>query len=660
MTPAPTRGARKRRVPEVSLMRRFVLVGVLVTVTTASISAYTVTRHLVNQELERAARRAAMTAELLITPKVTARDFATPTPDSVERWHARLADALASTDIVRVKVFSASGTVVYSDDPTIIGQQYQSPPLNAALAGRLSREVGKPRKTDNAGEQQYSQLFEVYAPVREAGSRRIIGVYEMYRDFTRIRPQLVQLQAAVWSGFLTAFGLLFASLYALVRGASRRLEFMAYHDPLTGLANRYQLTDCVARAMSGRQDDEEPLALLSFDLARFKAVNDSWGHQTGDAVLQQVASRVRSLVGGNDTVARLGADEFVVLLGTPASRQHATDTALRIIGALEAPFTIHGQQVSLSTRVGIARYPHDAQTPEELLVRADAAMHRAKADGTRFEFYQPHMVRYTREQLQFEEDLRHALRQEDLQLHYQPLVNMQSGRVIGAEALVRWVDAKRGVIPPLSFIPLAEQNGMIRDIDRYVVTRALRQLAAWHARGTTLTMAVNLSPQSFADSTFAPWLAEQLTTADVPAGHLTLEITERVLMDAHTGRQRVEALAALGVQIALDDFGTGYSSLAYLQALPIGQLKIDRHFVQGIGTVENSDAIVRTIISLAHNMGIESIAEGIETQDHYDWLTREGCHAGQGYLTGKPMPAPEFTQLLETHHAGAPTGAQVR
>lgn len=429
------------------------------------------------------------------------------------------------------------------------------------------------------------------------------------------------------------------------------LEEQANHDALTGLANRNLLQDRLERAIIHAKRDATSVAVMLFDLDRFKFINDSLGHSAGDCLLCEVANRLLARVRGGDTVARLGGDEFMVVLTDVASEHDAAMLVTKMLDALAAPVVLEGREVLVTASVGVALYPRDAELPESLLKNADVAMYRAKAGGRNgFRFYAPEMNARAVERLEMEGALRRALELGEFELHYQPKVALQGGAVFGAEALIRWRHPQLGMVSPCSFIPLAEETGLIVPIGEWVIDAACRQLAQWRAAGLPpISVAVNVSARQFQQPDLLEVLQDKLQAWDIPPRQLHIEVTESAVMDEPERTIAVlGSLRELGVQIALDDFGTGYSSLNYFKRFPIDCIKIDQSFVAGITSSREDAEIALMIISLAHSLGRTVVAEGVETQAQLDFLREQGCDAIQGYLFSRPVPAADFPRCLDS------------
>ena len=432
------------------------------------------------------------------------------------------------------------------------------------------------------------------------------------------------------------------------KAAEERIHYLAYYDSLTGLPNRALLYKLVDQALVEARRNRLHGALLFVDLNRFKPINDSLGHGVGDHLLQLIAERLRVAVRNEDVVARLGGDEFVVALFDIARREHAAIVAQKLIAALDPPFLVGEHELKVGAAIGVSVYPRDGNDTESLLRMADIAMYRAKESGQdTYAFYSHEMNQRALERLKIESGLRQALENDELLLHYQPKVDIASGRIVGAEALVRWNHPERGLIPPDEFVPIAEESGLIVRLSAWVLEAALCQAQRWHKSAVPpFKVAVNLSARDF-----SPDLADRVRVllADhaVPPEWIELEITEGML--THSSEDVIammDTLAALGVTLALDDFGTGYSSLSYLKRFPIDTLKIDRSFVTGIPHDGNDCAIAGAIVSMAQRLGHRVIAEGVETREQLEFLGNLGCDEIQGYFFSPPVPADKFEAMV--------------
>jgi diguanylate cyclase (GGDEF)-like protein/PAS domain S-box-containing protein len=424
--------------------------------------------------------------------------------------------------------------------------------------------------------------------------------------------------------------------------AEEALRHQALHDGLTGLTNRTLLQERLSHTILTAQRDHAPLALLLVDLDRFKEINDTFGHHYGDLLLQQIGTRLRGLLRASDTVARLGGDEFGILLPTTDAASAVT-VAQQLLHTLEAPFELNGQRVEIGASIGIASYPAHGSDTATLLRRADVAMYVAKRGEGGIVVYTAEQDLHSAQRLALGGELRGAIENDELLLHFQPKLDLHDGTLVGVEALVRWQHPLRGFLPPSEFIPLAEQSELIYPLTRWVLEAAIRQQQAWRGAGLELPVAVNLSRRTLQDSQLPEMIARLLARYDVPPRALVLEITESSLMaDPLRAAENLSQLRALGVQMSIDDFGTGYSSLDSLKDLPVDELKIDRSFVQAMASDPSARAIVRVVIDLADALKLRVVAEGVEDRATWDVLAGLGCHVAQGYFLSRPIAAAEL------------------
>jgi diguanylate cyclase (GGDEF)-like protein/PAS domain S-box-containing protein len=447
----------------------------------------------------------------------------------------------------------------------------------------------------------------------------------------------------------------------LRRQAEEKLRYGALHDDLTGLPNRTSFMERLRRSLErARFDDEYVFAVLFLDLDRFKIINDSLGHLIGDQLLVEIAQRLHNTLRPSDMVARLGGDEFVVLIDHLRAGQDVTYVAERIQKTLSLPITLEGREVFSTVSIGITMSSSLAECAEDLLRDADTAMYRAKLNGkARYEIFDPQMREQALRIMQLETDLRRALARSEFVLHYQPIVSFETGRLAGFESLIRWNHPTKGFISPAEFIPMAEDNGLINPIGRWVLNESCRQMRAWQKQYPgcqPLTISVNLSGKQFSQPNLIEEIAEILAESELPAPFLKLEITETVIMEnADSAAEMLNELKALGSQLAIDDFGTGYSSFSHLHRFPIDTLKIDRAFVSRMDTSLESSEIVRTILTLAHNLKMSVVAEGVETSAQIKQLRALGCEYGQGYFINRPLTAENAEKLIAEETQAQPT-----
>ncbi len=463
-------------------------------------------------------------------------------------------------------------------------------------------------------------------PVRDAHGEiyRLVGVAE---DITERKQSLSQLKIS-----------------------EERLDFLAHHDPLTQLPNRLMMNVQLDRAIHFATRNQQKIALLVLDLDRFKNINDSFGHAMGDELLQQVAKRLVSRLRGEDTLTRLGGDEFTVLLENIGQAENAGKVADDLIAALSEPWWLSsGIEVSIGASVGISIFPEHGQNAADLFQHADAALYQAKENGRgHYKHFSEEMTRNVRERIEVETRLREALVQGDLCVYYQPQIDLATGHLVGAEALVRWQDPLRGLVSPAQFIPIAEESGLIDRIGQFVLRETCLQGKRWLDAGfPPLVLAVNLSPRQTQHGNVVAWVSKVLAETHYPAAALELELTESALMRHETEViAMLHQLRAQGVRLAIDDFGTGYSSLAYLKRFPLDVLKVDKSFVDDIPDSPDGMALLGTIIQMGHTLGFKVLAEGVETIAQRDFLHAHQCNMYQGYLSSPPLAAAAFEQIF--------------
>ncbi len=437
--------------------------------------------------------------------------------------------------------------------------------------------------------------------------------------------------------------------------AEARIQRLAHYDPLTGLPNRTLLEERAQVAFAHARRTRGSAALMFLDLDHFKSVNDSLGHRVGDAVLIELAQRLRRVVREQDTVSRLGGDEFVLLL-PDTDAAGAAEVAQRVLAVAQVPFTVEGHELTVTPSAGIALAPGDGEDLGALSRAADTAMYQAKAEGRNtWRFYTAKLQAQSDRALLLSNALRRAIEREQLSLVYQPQMDLRSGRITGAEALLRWQHPELGAVSPVEFIPLAESTGQILPIGQWVLREAATQLAAWDREGLPpLTVAVNVSSVQLRQNDFPAQLRRTIESAGVGIERIEVELTEGAAMqDPQAAIAVMNALYEGGTELSIDDFGTGYSSLAYLKNFPVGKLKIDRSFVRDIGSDAGDNAIVEAIIRMASSLGMRTVAEGVETQAQFDFLRERGCDGMQGYLFSKPLSAAEFARFVSARQASA-------
>lgn len=443
--------------------------------------------------------------------------------------------------------------------------------------------------------------------------------------------------------------------YAIERKQiEHRLTSLAHFDSLTGLANREYFNITLERSIQQCERKTQTLGLMFLDLDHFKEINDTLGHLSGDQLLVSVAERLKGCVRNVDFIARLGGDEFTIILEAVQSPKIIMSIAEKILHQLSKPFQLSEREVFISSSIGITIFPDDSKNAHDLLKYADVAMYQAKNKGrNNFQFYTPELNDEAVKTIDLKNELRNAVNRQQLELYYQPKINVQTNKIISAEALLRWRHPKRGLISPLEFIPIAEQSGLIHSIGKWVIKEAFSQLKVWQQHFyDQFSMAINLSVKQFQSHGLVDFIASELASQFLSAEHVELEITESILMQNNQQEQLLlQELSKLGFKISLDDFGTGYSSLSYLKRYTIDVLKIDRSFIRDITSDPDDAAIVRAIVAMAHALKLRVIAEGVENADQLAYLQELNCDQIQGYLISCPLKVGEFEQLLEQHYA---------
>ncbi|KMZ42469.1 MULTISPECIES: bifunctional diguanylate cyclase/phosphodiesterase [Bacillales] len=425
------------------------------------------------------------------------------------------------------------------------------------------------------------------------------------------------------------------------------IHHLAYHDALTDLPNRRMYVQQLSKEMMQAKRFQSSLAVLFLDLDRFKDVNDSFGHDVGDMLLIEASKRLQACLKPGDVVARLGGDEFTIMQNQLLDRNEATALAEQIMYQLQRPFELEGHVFNVSCSIGIALYPQDGDNPEDLLKRADTALYTVKSRGKNgYDFFDPTMEAKSLERILMENEMRKAIEQEQFQIYYQPKIDIATSAMTGMEALVRWVHPELGIIPPNRFIPIAEETGMILALGEWILKQACKQNKNWHDQGYTLKVSVNLSARQIYQKDLVEMIKDILQETQLSPHWLELEITESIFVKMEEATAVLQQIRDIGIQISIDDFGTGYSSFSYIKSLPVDTIKIDASFIRDIHHNQESQAIVKAIVTIAQSLNMNVIAEGIELHDQVAALKENGCDHGQGYLFSKPLPTDDFDQLL--------------
>jgi diguanylate cyclase (GGDEF)-like protein len=626
-----------------------------------------------------------------------------------QEFAAAMRTHLQGLSVARVKLYDLHGRTVYSTSPNQIGDdESTNPRFQSAHDGNVTSELVHRDQFSAVDREIFDRdILSTYLPLRNAPDGPVAAVLEVYDDVTPFVEGIERTQWQVVGIVLGVVSILCAVLFVLVRHADsvirrqyrerelgeealrqvqgtlerrvkartkelaranagleaeiaerrladQRVVHMAHHDALTGLPNRTLLADRVGQAIARAHRSGGKLAVLFLDLDRFKNVNDSFGHAVGDMLLTAVSARLTASRREEDTVARLGGDEFIISIPDVFDAAEAESVAARILADLAKPFTINGHQLHADGSIGIALYPRDGDTAETLMRNADTAMYHAKESGRgNYQFFSAQLTERVSRRLSTETNLRRALERGEFIVHYQPLMNLSTGQVDGAEALLRWPQQDNRLVSPVEFIPIAEETGLIVPLGEWVLLEACAQAQAWQALHPGLRIAVNLSARQFRQKNLIGMIEQALGESRLDPSRLELELTEGMLM--HNVEEATRILARLdeiGVRLAIDDFGTGYSSLSYLKRFPIHTLKIDRSFVRDISTDPDDAAIVTAIVAMARSLNLKVTAEGVETEEQAAFLRSLTCDQAQGFHFGRPMPAPEFAARLGV------TGAQ--
>jgi diguanylate cyclase (GGDEF)-like protein len=656
-----------RRSLRLGLLGKFALASVVPILALGLVLSQYVRHQIEQRALAQEVRAAALVARVGLQPHIRPIDLRRGyLPRAQERaLHRALRVKRSEDGVARIKVWNRAGTVVYADKRSLIGRRFRVfGALRTALGGEVHSEISGLGRTDQTTERHFGKLLEVYVPLAGKRGGRPIGVAEIYIDYGPIAAAIRDETRTMYLLLLGGIAGLYAALFRIVAGASRRLrrqadtlrrqaeelrhhaaakEHQALHDHLTGLPNRVLFADRISQAIRSAERLGDETAVFVMDLDRFKEVNDTLGHHSGDLLLQELAARLQRALRTSDTVARLGGDEFGVLLPHLADRQSIEEVVDRIRAAVERPFHVQDLPLAIETSIGISIFPEHGQDVDALLQKADVAMYVAKESKSTHELYDPREHEYDPTRLTLVGELRRAIEAAELTVFYQPKADLRTGHVIGTEALVRWQHPERGLLFPDAFIPLAQHTGLIRPMTLYVMDTAMAQARAWQNQGWNLTVAVNLAARNLLDAGLPEDVQELLEKWQLDPGTVKFEITESTIMADPVRAQAVlERLHAMGTKLSIDDFGTGYSSLAYLKRLPVDAVKIDKSFVLNMDTDENDAAIVRSTIDLARNLGLKVVAEGVENAAIWQTLADLGCDFAQGNYLTEPRAAAEL------------------
>ncbi len=651
------RGQKGSLSGRMSLTRQVALLSLLPIAALGYILASVLQRQITERTLADASQSGRLIAQVAIQPRLSGRAMrAGLSATSIAALDAQLNAPEVRRELARIKIWNGDHRVVYSSDHSLIGRTLApSDDLLDALAGhpKPAQLIDPSADSETASEVGLGRLVEVYVPLRFAARGRPAGAFEIYLSYRPIAAAVTRDKHMIIALVAIGLALLWAILYRIVARASRRLRgqarenyHLARHDQLTGLPNRTLFLERVAATVA-RERGNDGAAVLLIDLERFTETNNTLGAVNGDRVLCEIAARLGRGLGEDVLVARVGGDEFAVLCPRARGLSGALDTAAAVQASIGEPIVLDGVVLNIEASIGIGVIGEHARDAETLLRCADRALAHARSRGTRVEVYSPACDRFDADSLRLLGEVRGALQRGEFVLHYQPQVDLQSGSVIGVEALVRWRHPELGLLAPLRFIPLVEQTALVGPLTLHVIDAALLQLASWREQGIQLRMSVNLSARNLLDPALPASLAALLERHRVPAGALTVEVTETAAMvDPDRAVAVLAALRTQDVGVSVDDFGTGNASIEYLAKLPASELKIDRSFITDILEDTRAQAIVRSTIDLARNLELGIVAEGIESAEVAEYLARLGCEIGQGYHFARPLPAEELSAQL--------------
>lgn len=655
MRPRHAEGRFPRRL---TLTQQVALISLVPIVALGLILARVLQAQVVSRSLSDADQSAQLIARIGIQPRLTPHDLRYGlSAAGLRSLDDQLRARSVTQDLARIKIWNTKDQVIYSDDHALIGHMLTpSDDLLNALAGRSNdAEVVSPSQhTETASEVGLGRLVEVYVPLRFAASGPPVGVFEIYLSYRPIAAALTRTKRMIVLLIAIGLGLLWAIIYRIVARASRRLrqqadenDRLARYDSLTGLPNRTLFIEGIDDAVRHSRDRPDTVGVLLIDLDRFTEINNTLGTPNGDLVLCEVARRLRGSVRDDALVARLAGDGYAVLVHGAQGVPDALNAAAAIQAGFESSIVLDDVEVRVEASIGIAVMGEHADVPNVLLQRADAALAHARSHHSGIEVYSPECDHFDATRLKLLTEVSGALERGGFILQYQPQVELQSGRITGVEALVRWHHPEHGVLAPAEFIPLIEQTALIRPLTLALIDQALAQLVTWRDLGIDIQMSVNLSARNLLDTELPQRVAEILDRHRVMPDRLIVEVTESAAMaDPHRAVAVLTALRATGVGVSVDDFGTGNASIEYLAKLPASEIKIDRSFITDILTDSRAEAIVRSTIDLARNLGLTVVAEGIETEAVLNHLVGLGCDTGQGYLISRPQPAEQLTSTL--------------
>ncbi|MQA98776.1 MAG: EAL domain-containing protein [Actinobacteria bacterium] len=633
-----------RPVRKLGLLTKFAILGAIPTLILSVMLGKTLQASISHRAREHARDEAVLFSHLAVEPLISEAGVAsTLSATEASKVRSVMARDGGRSGVTGVRIWRRDGELAFTSGRVRHERPvHDSAALGSAFAGRSGWSLVGSGAAD----------LHVFVPLRLGQADQVDAVLEVSMPYAPIAERINEESTELLLILLAGLTLLYAALFRIVAGASNKLrqqvaenEHQALHDALTGLPNRTLFRDRVEQAILAARRGEAHLAVMLMDLDRFKEINDTLGHHNGDFLLQQIGPRLRHCLRESDTIARLGGDEFALLLPNLQDPASATRVAEKIRSALSRPFVLEGLTLSVEGSIGIAFHPDHGTDVDALLQRADVAMYVAKETHNGHEVYATEDDQYSPSRLSLVGDLRRAVGSGELLVYYQPKVDLASGEIDGVEALVRWKHPERGLLAPDEFIPLAEHTELIKPLTYEIIGTAFKQCRSWHDRGHDLSIAVNLSVRSLLDLQFPDDVARLLEEHNVRPGWITFEITESTLMaDTWRAMAVLKRLSAMGIGLSIDDYGSGYSSLSYVKRLPISEIKIDKSFVMNMDRDENDAVIVRSTIDLGRNLGLNVVAEGVETEEVWKKLAALGCNMAQGHYLSEPVPADEITQ----------------
>lgn len=671
---------RERR-SRLTLVTKFGLVSLIAVAAIGVLLGVVLQRSVRQRAIADAARTGEVAANVGVRPFLTVADlsnnFIPLDAERVVALDATLGTSLSPGGVVRLKVWNRQHWLVYSDNAALRGRWFAgSELLEQAFEGRLTSEITDLTAPEEREERDFGELLAVYVPLRAAasgefstdGSGEVVGAFEVYLPWSPIAADIHSDTRRLWLALALGLGVLYLSVFRLVAGASRRLRvqadenlFLASHDTLTGLFNRDAFVTQLGSGLSASASHHErslstasPFdVLLLFDLDGFQTVNDTLGHDRGDALLRIVGERFGGLVRAADVVARMGGDEFAVLLRHLPDQETATRLVARFLASLEQPIVLDGLSLEVRASVGAVMITDDTRPAERLLQQADIAMYAAKANQSVLEFFRPELDDFSSQALELASEVRAGIEGSHFVLYYQPKFDIATGVIVGAEALVRWLHPDRGFIAPGGFMPTVEQLPIGRDLTNFILDRAIEKLATWQQLERRLVVSVNLSARDVNDPDLPVLIAAMAEQHGADLSGLVVELTEgNALTNEARAIETLTRLRGLGCGVAVDDFGTGYASMSYLARLPATELKIDQSFVMKVLDDTQAANLVRHCVDIGHSLAMSVTAEGIETTAVLAALADLGCDTGQGYLVSRPLPDSDFEEFASTWRLG--------